>query len=198
MIFPTWDDVGIPDLVVASIRQMKPSPLLDSLIHQIVWHYPKRLNANYYCDNCGYRYVPERANEQISVCQGCSSPMLRLNQFWRYNKEKAPIYTRLNSHHSGDLSPFFEEMNKSYQLFLGDEYNNLEEIWDWGYQRNRFWVKFLGGTKIFSDRPVVAAYKAGLLVPFLWNSSLDWKNSAGSIGDGFICHLLSQWGRERE
>lgn len=182
MNFPSWQDVGVPKILVNNVQQMRHCALFDQLVNQIIFHHNKRIVATYNCNTCGNGYTPDRPTEQISYCQthSCHSPLIRLTQRWHDN-ERVPVgrFT---------LDQLLITMEECYQKYFK---NKPEDMFSWGYERERYWVEFAGGNRAWGTSPKLTAYKAAILVPFMWDMNFLW--SENFVADGFICNTINGW-----
>jgi DNA-directed RNA polymerase subunit RPC12/RpoP len=188
MEHPTWQEVGIPAILIDSIKQMKPCFLLDSLVHQIVFHNVKKLKLLYICMNCGKQYEPERNSEDISECESCGHRGICATQSLRFTKEKIPSYSRSNFCSLFDIIRIMDENYSQY--FRVNKKTSLD--WDW---EGQYKVQFLGGDVAHATAPRVAVVKASLLCPYLWDSFYNWNTNShrDALEQKYISQFINQW-----
>jgi hypothetical protein len=186
---PNWKEVGIPEIMVRSIRDMQATYAMDCLVSQLVFHTVKRLTVSYCCDHCGYTYVPERNNEEVSFCQNCFGYRVRCIQSLKMNAEKkTPYYSR-----SGNfLTQIIHGMQSNFTFYFGKE---PERDIDWEWHDGMYHVAFAGGETGIGNVPRLAICRAALLTPYLWDSMYDWKNNCRreTIEQKFITQYLNHF-----
>jgi hypothetical protein len=191
---PTWKEVGIPDIVVRTIKAMQPTYAMDCLISQLVCHNSKRLTLTYVCDRCGFQYIPERNTEEVSLCGNCQNKRVRCLQSLKFgNEKKIPYYTRQGQH----ILYIIRQMQTNFQNYFK---SNPERDVDWEWHDNLYHVAFAGGDTAMGEWPRLAIARAALLTPYLWDSMHDWKNECkrDTCDQKLITQLLNHIAIRRE
>lgn len=183
---PSWQEVGIPQIMVDHIKQLKPGFAFDSLVHQVVFQNNKKLFVSYNCDICGHKFSPTKTTDEVSNCVSCYSKRVRCIQSLKFNKgTKLPTYSRKGSY----LSTLFAQMSENFSnYFKAFPERNL----DWEWHGDLYHVAFAGGETATGSMPRTAVAKAALLTPYLWDTTFDWKNLTQNdkVETHFITSLL--------
>ncbi len=187
---PDWKAVGVPEIVVNAIKAIPASFLLDTLVHQLVFHNNKKIIVSYNCEMCGFAYTPQRSNEEVSQCgnQQCQSKRVRCIQTLKFSGErKIPYYSRGPKFLHGTI----RQMNMNFATYF-KSYPERDIDWEW--HSNMYHVAFAGGETAQDTLPRVSIAKAAILVPYLWDSKFDWKNSCflEDADQKFISHFINQ------
>lgn len=194
MQVPAWKDVGVPDIMVRTLRDMKPSYSMDCLVSQLVFHNVKRITSTYRCDACGFSYVPEKVHEEYCSCQSCDSKRVRCHQSVKFSGDKKiPYYTRSENF----ILTIARQMHINFNSYFKTPADK-DIDWEWHednpYQ-SMFHVAFAGGDTGKGELPRIAITRAALLTPYLWDTMYDWKNSCvRQVTDqrfltNLICHF---------
>lgn len=186
--FPNWRDVGVPNALISTIRNMPPCFLLDTLVYQLIFHYTKKLQITYHCEVCGYQYVPTRSTEEVAQCINCGKRRVFSTQEYIFPKDKVPLYSRNPQYNILDI---IYQMDKNYIRRWKQENNTF----DWNWSKNYYEVQFCGGDSVQDPAPRQAVIKAAVLVPYLWDSMFDWDNDQPRevINQKYFSHLFNQW-----
>lgn len=167
MQYPTWEEVNIPAIVPKTINTMQPSHSLDCLIHQLVFHYQKKVMPSYYCEDCG-AVSSGKPNEEINYCPNCSSKRVRCINSLKFDK-KVPFYSRTEIFLFEIIAKMAENFTLAFKTYT-------TKILDWEWHNKLYYVTFTGGDTGVGPSPKMAIIKAALLVPYLWDFSKDWIN----------------------
>ena len=155
---PTWKEVGIPEIVVRTVRAMQPTYAMDCLVSQVVFHNSKKLTLNYNCDWCGNQYIPPRATEEVGVCNNCQRRQVRCVQSLKFNPgKKIPYYTRQGLH----IIQIIQQMSNN---FIGYFHVQPERDVDWEWHGGKYHVAFAGGETATGELPRLAVARAALLI----------------------------------
>jgi hypothetical protein len=191
--YPSWEDVCVPSELVYSIKTLQgPSPLLDSLIFQLVSRNIRRPNFTYHCGNCGYAWRPERTSEEVTYCLNCSSKKLHSSASLRFNKE-VPRYSARNN-----LSVVLSNFENSYIRYFKIA---PEKLVDCGWTDfPNVYCQAAGGEMITDRSPRLCILKSLICCPFLWDFSFDWNEfpNFAIMGVDHIGPILSNLTRTRE
>jgi len=187
--YPTWADMGVPGILVQTIRTMPPCFLLDSLVYQLVFHHPKRLQITYSCEVCGYKYIPTKITEEVAQCINCGGKRVFSTQDYIFPKDKVPTYSRNALYNILDIIHVMED---NHQKRWDTEESGA---FDWDWINNHYHVRFYGGEVAIDMHPRQALLKAAVLVPYLWDSLYDWGNNIerDPMDQKFMSHLIQHW-----
>jgi hypothetical protein len=200
--YPTWRDVGIPDNLVQSIKQIKTDILLEQLIYERVLHNNRRLQYIYVCGVCGHQHKAEKSTDDYGFCgaaasdngRGCGSRAVRATQQLRgWTRE----HTAGCSHTDQFANEVLGRMRQNYSRYFKDYMDDFpaEDIVLFRWRQEGYVASFQGGESVVESSTARALCKASLLVPFLWDTRFDWKTNQmrpkGRLKPIFPC--LYEW-----
>lgn len=183
---PTWQEVGIPKVVVENLRTLKPGFSFDTLVYQTVFHYTKKLVLAYNCDECTYVHMPTKTTDEVSQCPSCFSKRVRCVQSLKFNKtSKVPMYSRKSPY----METIVRQMLDNFTIYFKQR---ADRAIDWEWHNDLFHVAFAGGDTASDPKPSVAITRAALMTPYLWDKNFDWKNAefVDKVNKHFITDLL--------
>ena len=183
--YPSWEDVGIPLLLVNSIKTLPPCYMLDSLVHQLAFRGKRRPQYVYRCDRCGNQWRPERNSEEVTSCPKCGSYQVCCTPQLRFGKE-IPSYTK-RIHH---LNEVIRNVLINYVSYFKVE--PPEKLVDVGWGELNVYAQFLGGERVVEISPKLCLYRAVILCPYLWDNSFDWTEDSrtDTLNVEHICPIL--------
>lgn len=169
---------------------MEPCHFLDTLVHQLVFRNRRLAKFTYYCDTCGYRWVPERTSEEITSCQKCHNFKVRSSPQIGFAKEitRRPMDEILN------------QMRLNYLYYFGIIPTSIVDAgWTCDSPWPEVYAQFLGGDRTTDYSPKTCLVKAVILTPFLWDRSFDWSQTKGidKVNTDHLGPMLSYFGTDR-
>ena len=173
--FPTWRDVGVPDQLVQTIKQMRGDTLLEQLVYEKVFHNTRRLQYVYLCGVCGHLHKAEKSVEDYSMCEKCKSKAIRATQHLRAWSRSHPPGVSNTDEFAKEV---MTKMRDNYAVYFGRYVDDFppEEVVIFRWRQNGFIANYLSGDQAEESTTARALCKAALLVPLIWDGGFDWKN----------------------
>jgi DNA-directed RNA polymerase subunit RPC12/RpoP len=173
--FPTWRDVGIPDQLVETIKNLRGDNLLEQLIYEKVFHNNRRMQYVYVCGVCGHQHKPEKSVEDYGQCEVCGTKAITATQHLRgWNRSHPPGCSSTDAFAQEVLVRMRHNYSVYFSKYLEDFQPEDIVVFRWRHH-NGFVANYLGGNQAEEHTTAKALCKASLLVPFLWDSNFDWK-----------------------
>ena len=172
--YPAWRDVGIPDALVQTIKQIKSDILLEQLIYERVFHHMRRLQYVYVCGVCGHQHKAEKSTDDYSTCEKCKSRAIRATQTLRgWNREHGAGC----SHTDQFANEVLTRMRQNYCLYFKGYLDDFQadDIVVFRWRQEGYIASFKSGEAVVEQNTPRALCKASLLVPFLWDTRFDLK-----------------------
>jgi DNA-directed RNA polymerase subunit RPC12/RpoP len=171
--YPTWKDVGVPDILASYLKELHVDGILEQLIYEKVFHLSRRLQYVYICSVCGNEHKASKVIDDYPVCEICESRAIHSTQSLRGWNRNHPVGC---SNHDSFAQEVLSQMRNNYITYFDRVYQPEEIVsFNWGY--NTFSARYAGGEKVEEPTTSKALCKAALLVPFIWDNSFCWKTN---------------------
>jgi len=197
--YPTWEDVGIPRIMVNAVHALPAGGVLDYLVLNRVFRFNVRAQYVYQCTKCGYDKRMGRHYEDYSCCEKCGSNMICSTAYWRMGKDKMEAYSQKENLAAKVIQQMPIVYSQYFRDHPPDEFIKCEWEWDTGevqvpkpipaygrYDSSNaeegfkppplFAVQFCCGERVVTASQVYSICKAAVLCPFLWDDCFDWKH----------------------
>lgn len=174
-IYPTWEEVGVPSLIVNSIKDASPCPLLDNLIYQLVFKNSRKPQLTFTCDNCGDQFRGKQ-HDNIAECVSCGSSLIHCNANLKFGKE-IPQWTNHAKHSMMKISDLLSQMNSNHLLWMLARKKRINHPYsvNCGWKNDIPYCQFSGGDKVEDNSPRLCVIKAAIVCPWLWDIATDWR-----------------------
>ena len=215
--YPTWEQVGIPSLLVGFIRRLRPGKVVDYLVTNRIFRFHIRPQYVYQCQSCGNTKRVSRNWEDYSVCENCESGMVSSSANWRMGKDAMKSYSD-GSHCNAVVQQMAEIYGTYFRDYPPENFLDCDWIVDrdalklpkesehaYGQhqpdddfippQMPLFAAQFCCGDRVVHNSQDFAIVLAALLCPFLWDDRFDWKHKVlrDQGKSTHIAPLLNMW-----
>jgi hypothetical protein len=184
--FPSWRDVGMPSLLPSMIRRVKHGYLLNFLVHSRIFLTENKVQYLYLCSDCLLGEHNVSYFHSVTECNHCGSKHLRFSAYHSLGRKSASQYS------SRQIDKVCSLMAHYHQVYIGDV---VPDVMKMSWQRDRFVVKFAGGSEMSSkNHPDLAIVRAALACPFLWDGKFDLRTGNRTEGSkDMISHTIYEW-----
>lgn len=165
MIYPSWDDVGVPALVLKCLKRLRQGPVLDDLLHCVVFRNRRRVYHTWECSCCGHAYTAIRQHEEYRECEACVSTLISCSTAIAWAKNP-PAHLRFTLSQTANL---VAQMSRNHLNEFGDS----GVVVDCGWGVRGVYCQFQGGDLVKDKSPRLALLRSAILCPYLWLPSDD-------------------------
>lgn len=219
--YPTWKDVGIPEVVVSFIKNMSMSNMLSYLVTNRVFRFMVKSRYTYRCRSCDYS-KNIRIFESYDRCEACGSRQIFAVSSYVMGKDQCRaldeniipiIIQKMNENYSCYFKRYppqnffylawclqhVEIAQQEVALGADAPHDEEEEEFRLPEQRPSVSVQFASGERVESSSQTLAVCKAAVLCPFLWDDLYDWKYHVHKDRNREtpILPLLNMWAKLR-
>jgi hypothetical protein len=190
---PTWAEVGVPEELVAALKNLYDPEPLESIVHDRVLHLVRPISCRYTCGVCGHAHRPKKLTDDYGECERCESRAIRAAF---YARDMNRQYDRGCSSNEQFSQEVFAAMRKNLGAYLGRPMEE-GEIAEFGWTGGSFRIRYLSGEEVTDGSVSRGMVRAAVLVPALWDRTFDWKDGRRrpATRNGYLAPTLFEWVR---